>query len=345
MNLKTKLLSLFVMCGFFYISLFAQTTVYNDSIRTLSLDYFYGRNGKYMDRQKGVFLALQAAESGNPRALCHVGYLYTEGKYLEKNDSLALLNFQRAANLGDSIAMDECGIRYAKGIGASKDPVKAFNLFLRAANLGYSNAAFNLGICYQKGEGTQQNDVEALKWYRKSAESNSPSGQYMLAKIYINGDLGVKQDLDQAYYWANIAAESGNLEALNLSGLLISGRKPLEAFEAFKKAFEGGDFYGRRNYADALRLGLGCNKNPFLAAEVYYNGYEKDKDPYCMYYLGILIIEEDMYIDTPDTRIEGKKAKKFAQQLIVDAAKQGFEKAQDYCNRHGIGIGNKKLSK
>lgn len=313
----------------------AQITTLNDSIHSLGLDYFHGRNGKYMNREKGVSLVLEAAELGNTHALCNAGILYTEGVYVEKNDSLALSYFFKAANLGDPAAMDECGIRFAQGKGFRQDYEMAFKYFLEAANAGHSNGAFNLAVCYQNGEGTEQNFTEALKWYRFAAEHNHAKAQNHLAKIYFLGENGVKKDLDQSYYWAKLAADNGNAEALNLSGIIIQNTRPVEAFEAFKKAYEGGDFYGRRNYADALREGIGCEINMPLAFEVYREGCESG-DPYCQYRLGILLIENDITLNFTNGQISGKEAKKLAENLLRCSAEQDYEDARIYCDKHNI---------
>lgn len=313
----------------------AQITAFNDSIHSLGLDYFHGRNGKFMDRDKGVSLVLEAAELGNTHALCNAGILYTEGIYVQKNDSLALSCFVKAADLGDSDAMDECGLRFAQGKGFQQDHATAFKYFLGAANAGNPNGAFNLAVCYQNGEGTEQNYTEAIRWYRFAAEYNHAKAQYHLAKSYYLGGNGVKKDLDQSYYWAKMAGENGIMDGLNLSGIIIQNTRPIEAFDAFKKAYEGMDFYGRRNYADALREGIGCEKNIPLAFEVYREGCESE-DPYCQYYLGILLIDNDVTLSFTDGQISGKEVKKFAENLLKSSAEQGFEDAKIYCDKHNI---------
>lgn len=214
-----------------------------------------------MNRDKGVALVLEAANLGNTKALCNAGILYTEGIYVQRNDSLASSYFVKAATLGDPDAMDKCGLRFAEGIGVKQNNIEAYNYFLNAANLGHPNGAFNLAVCYQNGEGTEQNFEEAIKWYRFAAEHDHAKAQYQLARLYYLGELGVRKDFDQSCYWAKISGKNGNMDALNLYGVLIKDTNPSDAFEAFKKCYEGKDYFGRRNYADALRDGMGCKKD------------------------------------------------------------------------------------
>lgn len=330
-------LSIFLICfGLLSsIEIVAQTTSTNDSIHSLGLDYFHGRNGKFMNRDKGVALVLEAAELGNTKALCNAGILYTEGIYVQKNDSLAASYFVKAATLGDPDAMDKCGLRFAEGIGVKQNNIVAYNYFLDAANLGHSNGAFNLAVCYQNGEGTEQNFDEALKWYRFAAEHDHAKAQHQLAKLYYLGELGARKDLEQSCYWAKIAGQNGIMDALNLYGVLIKDSNPIDAFEAFKNSYKGKDYYGRRNYADALRDGMGCEKDLTLSSRIYMEGCE-DEDLYCMYHLGVVLFENDVTINLTDAQLKGGSLRKFAENLLRHSAECGFEDAQVYCKNHKI---------
>jgi uncharacterized protein len=104
------------------------------------------------------------AESGNPGAQYLLGSLYLEGHGVERNDALAFMWFQRAANQGDAAAQYNVGASYAAGTGVQKSDVEAAKWFRRAADQGVVFAQLNLGLLYAAGNGVPQDSVEALKW-------------------------------------------------------------------------------------------------------------------------------------------------------------------------------------
>lgn len=330
MNRNSVLLFFFLVGITSYANIFADS----DSIFQLGVDYFNGVNGKYMDRDRGFQLQYRAAEMGQSDAMFELGCMYHNGVYVERNDSTALDWFKKAATKRHAKALDNCGLCYINGVGVEKNPTIAFDYFHQGAELGYSECLFNLGVCYENGDGTETNYSEAAKCFRQAAELNHPEAQYALAKCYYFGD-GLKKDWDQTFYWAKLSFENGILDGANLAGVICQKSNPIEAFELFKKAYEGGDYYGRRNYADALRQGIGCEKNLLMAAEVYMNALEEE-DPHCLFYLGTLILEHDMIINFPDAQLRGKKVKQFAKKLISFAAEHDFEEAIQYCDNHKI---------
>lgn len=323
------------------VSVLAQSNAYNDSIRSLGYDYYKGINGKFMNREKGIALIREAANLGNEKALYNLGELYSRGIYVEKNDSLALSYFSKSAELGWADAMTECGLRYRNGIGTDPNYILAASYFQESATLGSPEGALYLGSLYEDGLGVEQNNAEAFKWVRFAAENNNEDAQAELATIYYLGKLGIMRDNDQALYWAKLAAEKNNARAQNLMGILVADSEPKKGLEYFKLSYEGGDFYGRRNYADALRDGMGGENNLDLAVDVYFSGIN-DQDPYCYFYQGKLFLDNDI----KSLRVNGellkeKEAKEFAKSLIISAAEQDFEEAITYCKSHNIKFSKK----
>lgn len=316
----------------------AQINSQNDSIYSLALNYYKGRNGVFMDREKGVMLIQEAANLGHPRAIFNSGELYYDGIYFEKNDSTALSCFIRAAELGDIGAMTMCGFFYAEGIGTTQDKEKSFQYYLNAAELGDDCGAYNVALFYRNNDIVVDNSKEQqFKWLRTAAEKNNIGAQYLLAVDYYQGLRSVsKQDLDQSYFWANLAAQNGSAEGMNLCALLLYNAKPKEAFEFAKKAYEMGDYHGRRNYADFLKGGIGCEMNILDAFNIYAEGVD-DGDPYCMFRLGELVMEdENIKLTFHGKSISRKKSVETARDLIKSAAEQNLEEAIQYCKEHKV---------
>jgi TPR repeat protein len=82
----------------------------------------------------------------------------------------AISPLKKAAERGDSeSAMFDLAQCYAGGWGVDKNATMALDWFIKAANRGHAKAAARLGWMYGNGEGVGKNDAEALSWYRKAA--------------------------------------------------------------------------------------------------------------------------------------------------------------------------------
>ena len=76
----------------------------------------------------------------------------------------------------------------------------------RAADLGLPDAQLLLGADLEVGFKSPPNSHEAMRWYRKAAQADFPFAQYELGAIYSEGRANQRQDLPEAYYWAQLAA-------------------------------------------------------------------------------------------------------------------------------------------
>jgi len=99
------------------------------------------------------------------------------------------------------------------------------------AEQGDSGAQYNLGNMYRKGEGVLQDYKEAVKWYRKSAEQGHAKAQYNLALMYAKGE-GVIQDDVMAHMYINIAAVSGDKDAVKNRGIVAKRMTPSQLEKA-----------------------------------------------------------------------------------------------------------------
>lgn len=105
-----------------------------------------------------------------------------------------------AAKTGNVKAMYEVGRLYERGRGTNLNLKLATQWYQSASNAGQPYAQSRLGIMYFEGRGVKQNYNKAVKLLNAAAKENVPSAQYQLANMYELG-TGVPQDLEKAIHW------------------------------------------------------------------------------------------------------------------------------------------------
>ena len=111
------------------------------------------------------------------------------GKQDAHYDSTDFNSTKKAAEQGNALAQCGLGWMYSLGEVIPKDDEEAGKWYLKAAEQGNALAQYNLGYMYQHGEGVPEDDEEAVKWYRKAAEQGTHAGaRYNLGYMYQHGD-------------------------------------------------------------------------------------------------------------------------------------------------------------
>ena len=85
------------------------------------------------------------------------------------------------------------GYIYSEGKGVPRNNAQAAIWYRKAAEHGDDLAAATLGSMYLWGKGVPENYAEAMKWSLKAAKQGNAFGQYSLGDIYMRG-LGVPQN-------------------------------------------------------------------------------------------------------------------------------------------------------
>ena len=149
-----------------------------EAMRSLVNCYYTGQGrlqGRLrIDETKTMEWYKKAAEAGNARAMCNLGYAYAYGQGgLRKDETKAVEWYQKAAEAGNARAMYNLGLCYHNGQGGlTKDTSKAVEWYQKAAEAGYAEAMWNLGLCYEYGQGGLTKDTsKAVEWYQKAAEA------------------------------------------------------------------------------------------------------------------------------------------------------------------------------
>lgn len=189
---------------------------------------------------KGAFDAWKdAADRGYPKAMCDVGWMYSQGNSsVPKDNAKAFEYMLKAAEAGYVRAQNNIGLYYKNGTGTAVDIEKAVYWLELAEKANYEKLAENtLKNCRQlllsqRGPRVSPEQEHALgmaafsaKDYTKSfehwlraAEAGSPEGMCDVGWMYSQG-YGVQKDNDKAFEWMLRSSNLGYVRAQNNLGL------------------------------------------------------------------------------------------------------------------------------
>ncbi len=146
------------------------------------------------------------ALKGDTQAQYELGRLYEFGDVKTRNQALAALWYQRAAEKGHGDAQYAMGRLYDKGEGVKQDFYAAAKWYRLSATFSRNpNAQFGMAQLYFYGRGVDQDYGKAIDFYKQAAAQNHAISQYLLGAMYENS-WGVKQDYIRAYIWYKLAA-------------------------------------------------------------------------------------------------------------------------------------------
>lgn len=173
---------------------------------------------KFHNPQKGVELIKKAMKHLDGDAYANMGWLYQEGKYMEKDDQKALELYKKATDLSSSGGAFQLGQCYIEGIGCEKNYEKAVKAWEKAVELGNGSAANNL-FCYYYGtayDKKKKDKEKAKKYLIKGAELGDSYAQRNLAWFYFNGSDILKKNDNQGFIYAKLAADQGQADAIEM---------------------------------------------------------------------------------------------------------------------------------
>ncbi len=264
-------------------------------------NFYYGRNGVNIDKEKAIIWYKLAARNGNLLAQKKLGTVYHYGWGVTKDLLEAVKWHSEAANQGDKDAQFDLGGMYFDGDEIKQDYSKAFNFWEKAAKSGHLQAIENLGVMFENGQGVAKdlnkafkyyyevankggracqkkvgdmfyygtgvvlNYSEAFEWYIKAANQYHYEAQYQLAYMYFYGE-GVEKNYEESFIWANKAADSGLSEAQYLVGVLYQNgygckKDYVHAIKWFEKAGGQGNMPALHNLGVNYFSGLGVGIN------------------------------------------------------------------------------------
>lgn len=136
-------------------------------------DYYYGRNGKPQNYAEALRWYKKAADKGHLNSCYSLGFMYNQGKGIQKDSLLAMDWYEKAAKLGHSNSQNNLAAIYYY----AKDYSSAFKWFKLAANQNNSTALDWLGTMYKEGN-VECDTMEAINCYAKSASLYFESKDY-----------------------------------------------------------------------------------------------------------------------------------------------------------------------
>ena len=157
--------------------------------------------------------------------ICYAKLEYTQAQRL-----LAPL-----ADEGDAVAQEILGFLYSRGEGIPRDDAAALRWFTLAAEAGRTEAQFELGLIYRDGIGVTADGNTALFWLRRAAEQGKADAYNAVAELYL-GQHGIPADPAAASEWFRLGAEHGSAQAMYAIGLRYAEGQavPRDEIEALK---------------------------------------------------------------------------------------------------------------
>jgi TPR repeat protein len=174
------------------------------------------------------------AEEGDVDAQYYMGWMYSNGKGVPKDDKVAVKWYTLAAGQGDSYSQGILGWMYQRGAGVQQDFAEAAEWYRKSAERGVDFAQASLGDLHAEGKGVTQDHMEAAKWYLKSAEQGNGYAQTQLVRIFREG-LGVDQDYTEAAKWFRKSAEQEYNRSA--SELVVEGNGDKDASDEIQTTF------------------------------------------------------------------------------------------------------------
>ena len=184
---------------------------------------------KYHDPKGGLQLLKKSIKHGNADACDYMGYLYSRGENVDKDDKEAFKYFKMADEYGSANGALNLGASYIAGRGVEKSTAEGMKCYERAAERGNAEAALRLYTL-------EQNPDKCKEYLEKAVDLGSPRAYYIIARMYYWGANGYPEDNYQAFVYFKKAADAGWIDA----------------FEYLINMYE---------------KGLGCKKNPAKAKE------------------------------------------------------------------------------
>lgn len=166
-----------------------------------------------------------AAERGKAEAQFQAARACLRGEGVPKDVHKAFALMKAAADLGHADAIGGLGYFYSAGIAVAKDESQAAEWFRKGAAMGSAKAQLNLGeylIDGKRGNGRDAKELreEGLQWIRKAADQGLPEAALAYGSILYFGDHEVAQDYGKAPAYFKRAAGQGSRDAQNFLGVM-----------------------------------------------------------------------------------------------------------------------------
>ena len=157
---------------------------------------------------EGLAFLRSLADRGNPVAQTVLADAYKSGKLGLTPDLTQAINWLRKAAEKDPDAEAYLGWAYSHGEGVPKNDDEAVSWYRKSAEHGSAMGQSNLAFMYENGRGVHKDLTEAAKWVQAAAAQNDGGAQFHLAEMYEDG-RGVPKDKNAAILWFILAKWAG----------------------------------------------------------------------------------------------------------------------------------------
>ena len=142
------------------------------------------------------------------QAIC--GNMYDLARGVAKDERLAFVCYEKAAEQGHMVCQYNLGIRYREGLGCEKKFEQAAYWFEQASDQGHPNAMSVLGSLYSNGQGVPRSKNRGFELLQQSRAlgNTCPSLHYNLGICYDHG-YGVTKDYLEARQFYAMASAQG----------------------------------------------------------------------------------------------------------------------------------------
>lgn len=223
--------------------------------------YLQGR-GVEKDRSKGEELLKQAA-SHNALGMRVLADYYHKDK-TRKHEEEARDLIKRAAETGDPLAMERTGDLYSLHYLINKKDKRALEWYEKAADNGQNEAAVKLAELYYKNR-----SKEVFNWEKRVSEINDTKGKILYGKCCLTG-CGVNKNENRGFLFLKMAAKRQDEEAMNLLGeCYYYGKGTDQSFDSavkwFKKSAEKNNIDAMEHLRNCYTKGEGVPKDLNIA--------------------------------------------------------------------------------
>jgi TPR repeat protein len=177
------------------------------------------------------------------------------GESVPKDVRKAFELMKSAAALGHADATGGVGYFYSAGVAVEKNDQLAEKWFRKGAEMGSAKARLNLGKMLMDRKSEERG--KGLRWIKQAADQGLPEAELCYGSMLYFGDHGVTKDYAEAARYLKPAAEEGNPEARNFLGLMnqLGLGVPVDASLAeqwFRKAAMQGHAKAQSNLGQIL---------------------------------------------------------------------------------------------
>ncbi len=148
-------------------------------------DWLLEGKGTNPDPKKSLQWYLKASEykHANPKVFYMLGQLFSLGKGIEQNLTMAASWFEKSATMGHVDSQMRLAYLYSKGIGVQRDFTRSAHWYHLAALHDNPKAQYRYGSMLAKGKGLEKDLALAYAWLVRASEQGSKLSDLMAAKI------------------------------------------------------------------------------------------------------------------------------------------------------------------